>query len=480
MKVEQFPKLEKVKFYSIITLLLVISGGAISVWITNRIDYYTAELVHTEEVLQLTHGLYANVLERETSIRGYAITGNDSFLANYETSKIVGKEILPILLDLTKDNVLQQTYLKELQVHIANRLKVFELTKTYYQQYGSLDGFISPEKIENAVNGHQSIKLLINKINEEESRLLLKRNQMLINNIAVLPMIVGLISFLSIFMGVLTLFSIFHYKKATTIKDEKIRVYQETLKEKIDQLNESNDELKQFAYIASHDLQEPLRKITSFSDLLVEQFSNKLEGEGHHYLERITSSANRMRRLITDLLEYSRAGRESEESVKRINLDDIMNLVIEDLEVPIKETKATIYFQNLPTVVGKETEFSQVFQNLLSNSLKFSRPDIPLEITVSTENVRAEVINKFPQLDKSSEYLLVSIKDNGIGFEQNFAERIFTIFQRLHGKNEFEGTGIGLSITRKIVEKYGGVIFAEGIPNQGATFKIILPKPEQG
>jgi signal transduction histidine kinase len=477
MKVEKAPKLEKVKTYSIITLILVILGSAISFWVANRIDYYTAELIHTEEVLQSTDKLYATILERETSIRGYLLTGNENFLANYEYSKANGKEFFNDIIELTKNNPIQQNHLDELNKLMKQRLDVFETSKKYYQANGTLLGFLNNEKVEDAVNGYRAIKSLIDQINTEEERLLINRNEILINNIAALPIIVGLISFFSILMGALTLFSIFHYNRASKINDQKIKNYQETLKEKIELLNESNNELGQFAYIASHDLQEPLRKITSFSDLLKEQFDEKLEGEGKHYMERITASANRMRQLITDLLEYSRAGRDSMESVKMIQLEDILNSVLDDLEISIKEKNAIIKYENLPTLEGKETEMRQVFQNLISNSLKFSKAELTPEITITASDAPVELIAKYTQLDQSINYYLIKVVDNGIGFDQDYADTIFTIFQRLHGKSEFEGTGIGLSITRKIIEKNNGLILAEGGLGIGATFKIILPKP---
>lgn len=477
MKVEKAPKLEKVKVYSIITLVLVILGSAISFWVANRIEYYAAELVHTEEVLQGTNKLYATILERETNIRGYLLTGNEDFLMNYDNSISNGQEVFNYIIDLTKDNPVQQDFLEGLNILMKQRLDVFERSKEYFQANGSLSGFLNNDKVEDAVNGYHSIKNLIDQINSEEERLLTKRNEILINNITALPIIVGLISFFSILMGALTLFSIFHYNRASKINDQKIKNYQETLKEKIELLNESNNELKQFAYIASHDLQEPLRKITSFSDLLKEQFDEKLEGEGKHYMERITASANRMRQLITDLLEYSRAGRDSMESIKMINLEDILDSVLDDLEISITEKDAKIKYENLPTIEGKETELRQVFQNLISNSLKFSQAGIAPEITITSSNAPIELISKYAQLDQSINYYLIKVADNGIGFDQDYADTIFTIFQRLHGKSEFEGTGIGLSITRKIIEKNNGLILAEGNLGIGATFIIILPKP---
>lgn len=248
------------------------------------------------------------------------------------------------------------------------------------------------------------------------------------------------------------------------------------MKDQIRLLDDSNKELEQFAYVASHDLQEPLRKISAFSDLLNEQFADKLEGEGSLYLQRITFAAVRMRRLITDLLEYSRAGRVEADKITTVKLSTIISGILEDFEIAIAERSAKITVSKLPKVKGSDTEYRQVFQNLISNSLKFSDPSINPEITISSENVSEEFLENFAMLDKDLKYKLIKVSDNGIGFAKEHSERIFSIFQRLHGKTEYEGTGIGLSISRKIIEKNGGIIFAESSLGKGAVFNIILPE----
>jgi signal transduction histidine kinase len=477
MKVEQAPKLEKVKTYSIITLFLVVVGSAVSFWVANRIKYYTDALHHTEEVLRTTDQLYASILERETSIRGYVLTGEEAFLENHKNSSAEGEKLMNRIIFLTSDNSTQQDLLKKLRQLVYKRGNVFERSIEYYEIFSTMEGFISPGKTEDAVKGYFQIKLLVNQINEEEERRLIERNEILIDNIQALPLIVGMISFFSVLMGVITLYSIYRYNRASKANDENIKRYQDILNEKIVLLNESNNELKHFAYIASHDLQEPLRKITSFADLLKEQFDEKLEGEGKYYMDRITASANRMRQLITDLLEYSRAGRDSIESVERIPLEEILDSVLDDLEISIEEKNAKIRYENLPIINGKETELRQVFQNLISNSLKFSKPELAPDISITSTDAPIDLVAKFTQLDQSISYYLIKVVDNGIGFDQAYGDSIFIIFQRLHGKNEFEGTGIGLSIARKIIENNNGLILAEGKLGIGATFKIIIPKP---
>lgn len=297
----------------------------------------------------------------------------------------------------------------------------------------------------------------------------------MINNINALPFIVGLISVFSILIGLVTFFSIYQYNKAQVIADRKISQYQQILRDQIKLLDESNKELEQFAYVASHDLQEPLRKITAFSGLLNEQYKDKLEGDGDLYLSRITAAAVRMRLLIKDLLEYSRAGRTDNEKVKTVKLSKVITEMLEDFEIAIQDKSAKISLGKLPNVKGSDTEYRQVFQNLLSNSLKFSNHDRSPEITISSEKAEQALVNKFPTLNSIHSYHWIKVSDNGIGFGKEHADRIFSIFQRLHGNKEYEGTGIGLSISRKIIEKNGGVIFAESTLGKGATFNIILP-----
>ncbi|MBN3582319.1 CHASE3 domain-containing protein [Algoriphagus aestuarii] len=467
--------MNRIKLYSIISLFLIIVGSGISYWTSERIGFYTTALMETQDILQRTSELYSSILERETNIRGYVLTGDSKFLTNYQQSLLDAESLLKKLKDLTKNNPDQQNYLNELEELINIRVETFKLTIVYYEQHGNLDGFISPARVNSALNGYRTIKDVVKNIESEENRLFVEKNRSLLNNINALPFIVGLISLFSISVGFVTLLSIFHYNKVQKIASNRIKNYQDQLQEHLYQLDDSNKELEQFAYVASHDLQEPLRKITAFSDLLKEQYSETLEGEGALYLDRITVASNRMRRLITDLLEYSRAGRITSEEEKEVDLNQIAEYVLDDLEIAIHEKKAIIEIKDLPTVLGKQTEYRQVFQNLISNALKFSKPDEKPHVIVSCENASSEEVNKLKQLDSSFDYFKITVVDNGIGFDSNYADKIFAIFQRLHGKEAFEGTGIGLSITKKIIEKNNGTIYATSEPGQGSKFIILLP-----
>lgn len=235
-------------------------------------------------------------------------------------------------------------------------------------------------------------------------------------------------------------------------------------------LEKTNRELEQFARIASHDLQEPLRKIQTFSNMLKGSVDNKEAITS--YLEKISTSAGRMQTLIQDVLNYSRTSY-LEEKFEAVDLNNIIESAKHDFELLIEEKHAVIKYKDLPTVKGIPLLFSQLFSNLISNALKFSNKNPVIQIS-SSYATDAEV-RQHLQLDPQRKYYHIVFKDNGIGFEEEYAEQIFAIFQRLHGRQDYSGTGIGLALVKKIVENHEGIITATGKPNKGATFDIYLP-----
>ena len=233
-----------------------------------------------------------------------------------------------------------------------------------------------------------------------------------------------------------------------------------TLLEKNKELERMNNELQSFSYIASHDLQEPLRKIQTFSDRILEREHELLSVEGKDYFRRMQNAAKRMQELINDLLTYSRTSTD-EKLFKPTDLNEIINRVKADLKEEINHKNAVIEVSGLTTLSVIPYQMGQLFQNLISNSLKFSFPDKAphISITGSTEGQMFRIL----------------VKDNGIGFEDIYKDRIFEVFQRLHGKMEYNGTGIGLAIVKKIVENHKGSIIASGKLGEGSTFEILIP-----
>jgi len=243
------------------------------------------------------------------------------------------------------------------------------------------------------------------------------------------------------------------------------KMAEETLKEYTERLEHNNQELEQFAYVASHDLKEPLRKIITFGNMLESSAKDTLDEKSKDYISRMQNSATRMMNLIEDLLVFSRVSRPTE-GFELVDLNAVINRVLSDLEVTIHSKNARVEVGKLPRIQGRKSQLGQLFQNLISNAVKFNDKEQPI---ISIKGTTVE------QSDRQGKLARIDITDNGIGFEDIYSTRIFEIFQRLHGKTEYPGTGIGLSICKKIVEAHGGTISATGQVGKGATFIILFP-----
>jgi light-regulated signal transduction histidine kinase (bacteriophytochrome) len=221
-------------------------------------------------------------------------------------------------------------------------------------------------------------------------------------------------------------------------------------------------------------LQEPLRKIQAFGDRLNTKYSDLLKGDGQDYLQRMKNAASRMQILINDLLNFSRV-KKTNQKFENIALNSLVKEVLDDLEPRIVQTHARIEVSDLPVIPGDKRQLGQLFQNLIGNAIKFQKKDVqPLIKITSVILSNSEIIKYNLALNKS--YFKIAVKDNGIGFDNKYLDKIFTIFQRLHGRHEYEGTGIGLAICRKVVESHNGLITAESQPDVGTTFYVILPE----
>lgn len=252
---------------------------------------------------------------------------------------------------------------------------------------------------------------------------------------------------------------------------------EETLARKAAELARSNAELEQFAYVASHDLQEPLRKIQAFGDRLKSRCDAVQLQDGRDYLERMQSAAARMQTLINDLLTFSRVISATQPFVP-VDLAAVTKEVLTDLEVRIEQTKAKVEVGPLPTIEGDPLQMRQLLQNLVGNALKFQPPNSQPLIKIQAQTIKSPFAGG-AEIAPTDEICELIVQDNGIGFEEKYLDKIFAMFQRLHGRSEYEGTGVGLAVCRRITDRHGGTITARSKPGEGATFVVTLPVHQQ-
>jgi signal transduction histidine kinase len=257
------------------------------------------------------------------------------------------------------------------------------------------------------------------------------------------------------------------------VSEERVKHLNEQLVANNESLKQMNEELDQFAYMASHDLQEPLRKIQVFSDKILR--NNNFDPDSEKYFGKIINSSKRMQHLINNLLDFSRHTVSSND-FKKTSLNELVKNVLTELEVEIEKSNARINYENLPVVSAVPGLMQQLFYNLFSNAIKFRKPSVDLVIDVKAEKMNPVDTSTFIKYSNGKNYYKITVQDNGIGFDDKYAEDIFRVFKRLHSYQEFEGTGVGLSICKKIVEKHNGFIKAESKIDTGSTFIIGLPE----
>jgi len=264
-------------------------------------------------------------------------------------------------------------------------------------------------------------------------------------------------------------------KRSEELLEIKVQERTQELEKANQELKRSNQNLEEFAYAASHDMKEPIRKIHFFADRLKERLLHKLEEEDRRYFERLEAGTQRMTTLIDDLLLYSHVNR-GIASVETVDMNQMLSFVLDDLELHIEQKGAKIEAGPLPIIKGRPRQLQQLFENLVGNALKYNKPNVTPHITISSNLVKgSDVTVENAAIDKAKMYHLISVEDNGIGFHQEDAERIFNVFTRLHGNAEYRGSGVGLSIVQKIVANHSGHVWAKATPGEGAVFYVLLP-----
>ncbi|MVM35954.1 hypothetical protein GO755_38430 [Spirosoma sp. HMF4905] len=484
-----------------LTILLIGTFGLISIllsltanlsWRSNQQQRKLNEQVrHTYEIISKVEQVAALSRDIQTDARNYELTGRKDFLLTYQQARQQLPTQLQQLDQALSHEPKEQALFRQLRQFIGQRMQVSE--RLFAKRHQQTPSPTSEELLAEGRELLAQMRPLVSRLIEHQRTLAIWRRGKAQNAYEVTQRWIILSSIVSITVIALVFWILFRQLLRRIQNETKLAQYETELQNQLrqqqahnqalDQLNQqltrSNENLQQFAYIASHDLQEPLRKIHQFSDLLKTRYAAP-SGEELNYLNRMQLAASRMSLLIKDLLTFSRISTSPAPDVS-VSLQQVINDAIDNLSVTIGETQAQIQVGILPTVQGDPSQLGQLFQNLLSNAIKFSRKDqsgqqIAPQITIQATNLLANELPVTVKPVQSTEaYYYIKVIDNGIGFDEKYTDRIFQVFQRLHGKGEFAGTGVGLAICQKVVTNHGGAITATSKPGEGATFSVYLP-----
>ena len=426
-------------------------------------------VTHTHIVLEKLDAVQGGVTDAETGQRGYIITGQQAYLDPYNDALNHVDQNLKDLRALTADSAVQQHNLDLLEPMVATRLKQLQEFIDIRNSAG-MDAAAGALREGSGMSTMDQIRAQIRKIRFEEDRLLKERSEETETSsrktraVIVAGDILAL-SFLFL-AGIVVRQEIERRKRAedgvrALNADLERRVIERTaqLDERAKDLARSNSELQQFAYVASHDLQEPLRMISSFTQLLAKRYKDKLDDDARDFINYAVDGATRMQTLISDLLSYSRVGTQGK-PLERTLCGEVFGRALQNLKVAIEESGTMITTGTLPAVLADPQQMCQLFQNLIANAIKFRGKDVPIVHVSAVRN---------------GEDWKISVRDNGIGIAPEHADRIFVIFQRLHTRTEYPGTGIGLAVCKKIVERHGGRIWVESSFGMGSTFCFTVP-----
>lgn len=453
----------------ILVLLVPALLGAATLWLEYKNSENLRWVVHTQDVLRSVNSMVSRAYQVESAQRGYLLTGDASFLDNYQQSSRDEWAELRRFGQLTSDNPVQQKNgSRLLAVWRARALlmdRVLQLRKS---------GPFTPEMADFLRQGRavmNQMSSIANDMTSEEFQLLrVRRNAQKATQNALVWMFAG-----GLIMNILLLYWAYqlirNYGLARDRAEQEIlstnaqlerRVAERTseLQSVNDNLTRSNEDLTRFAYIASHDLQEPLRTVGSYAGLLARRYEGKLDPQADKYIAFIVSGAKRMQTMVQDLLMYSRAGTQ-QITYSSVDLNALLEVVVQSLRTILTETRAQIEREKLPMMQADEGKLTLVLQNLITNAVKFRHPDRAPLVRITGEERNGEWV--------------ITVRDNGIGFDPAYADRIFVIFQRLHQVGEYPGTGIGLAICRRVVEGHGGHIWAASIPGEGSAFSFSIP-----
>lgn len=465
----------------VLMLALLLINGFISYHAIKRLIINEDKVHQTLNTLNIIKDTFSAIQDADTGERGYLISGEEIYLKPYYAALQKINIHLNHLLQLESDIQTQRPRIYALTQMAQAKLARMERTIALAQQHQREEAIALFLSNEGNTLMNQMRELTDELQQTEYDRLRQQRAEALdVQQQVILTLVFATAAGLILAAVVYVLVG--RQLQRQQQDAEKLALTNEELENMITErtvaleryaveLQSRNRELQDFAFVASHDLQEPLRKIRSFGDRLAQKYADRL-GEGADYIRRMQLAATRMSRLIEDLLTFSRITSQSKK-YELVELQGILSDVIEDLYVTIEARGAKITNDPLPTIDADATQMHQLLQNLIGNAIKFVPPERQPVINITTRIF-------IPEDDSGDvSWVEIAISDNGIGFEEQFVDRIFTPFQRLHGKDEYPGTGIGLSICRRIVEYHHGVIQVKSEPGRGATFTVKLPLQQE-
>ena len=453
-----------------VALVLIVSGFVLSFYSYTRYSADTERVKHTYEVISTLENTLSLVKDVETGSRGYLITNDSSYLEPYQTAIRLLPGELRQLHTLMSDNPVQMQRTATLNQLVRAKLAIVQIrnrNRAVNQKIGlGLSG--EGKRRMNALRRHVALMV------DTERTLMESRNRQVNRSFRNTLIIIFALSLLT-FLAIIISYQLLDQELARRQQNEdQLRDYEARLKEQIRQLEASNEELERFAFVASHDLQEPLRKIQSFAHLITDRYGHLFDGDSLLFMTKIVSSAERMSKLIKDLLNFSRISNHREE-FKAVNLGTIIQRILDDQELQISGQGVRVEIGDMPVIQAVSTQMDHLFTNLISNALKFTRPGVQPVLRIQTCITDGAA---YDELVPNRRYVEITVEDNGIGFDVKYLDHIFKVFQRLHGKSEFDGTGIGLAICKRVTVTHHGYITARSQPGQGTTFIVVLPESQ--
>jgi signal transduction histidine kinase len=454
----------------VLAAILVIVG--ISYWNTVELTQSEQLVQHTQEVGKEIETLLVAVVDSETGARGFVITSSEAFLEPASRAERAVPAHIARLRELTADYAVQLQRIATLQGLITKRFDFNRRIVSIRRAQGldATTSLVASGEGKVLTDGIRSV--LADMRTEEESRL--SERQQTAQSHAQAARYIGVVLVVLLLTAISAFFTVIRRDIAARARTmEALEHSENTLRAFAQQLERSNRDLQDFAMVASHDLQEPLRKIRMFGDRLKEECGATLPAHGRDYLERMQNAAARGQALIEGLLAYSRVTTKAQPPVP-IALDAVAREVVGDLEGRITAVGGRVEIGRLPTIEADPLQMRQLLQNLIGNALKFHREGESALVRVEARRALGGEV-PIGEAGANGEMWTLSVADNGVGFDEKYLDRIFKLFQRLHERGVYDGAGMGLAICRKIVERHNGTITATSTPGRGATFLVTLP-----